>query len=175
MTKNIKSLTLSALFLALGFILPMLTGQIPVLGKALLPMHLPIFLCALICGWKYATVIGFFLPLLRSLLFSVPVMYPTAIAVAFEMAAYGIITGILYAHLPKRPILSVYLAMLPAMLVGRTVRLLAEVLLLGFKGNPFVWRAFFVSTILNASPGILLQLLIVPAVMLVLKRANHKI
>ena len=167
-----KKLTLSALFLALGFILPMLTGQVPVVGKALLPMHIPVFLCALICGWKYALTIGFVLPLARSFLFSVPILYPTAIAVAFEMAAYGLVTGLLYPRLQKHGIAGVYLAMLPAMLMGRAVRLVAEVLLLGFRGNPFVWRAFLAGTIFNAVPGILLQLFLIPAVMLTLSRAK---
>lgn len=172
MNKNTKSLTLSALFLSLGFILPMMTGQVPVLGKALLPMHIPVFLCALICGWKYAFVIGLSLPLLRSLLFTVPVMYPTAIAVALEMATYALITGGLYRYLPKRSVKSVYIAMLPAMILGRLVRLAAEIILLGLKGNAFAWRAFFMGTILNATPGILLQLVLIPAVMLLLWRTN---
>ena len=172
MNKNTKSLTLSALFLSLGFILPMMTGQVPVLGKALLPMHIPVFLCALICGWKYAFIIGLSLPLLRSLLFTVPVMYPTAIAVALEMATYALITGGLYRYLPKRSVKSVYIAMLPAMILGRLVRLAAEIILLGLKGNAFAWRAFFMGTILNATPGILLQLVLIPAVMLLLWRTN---
>ncbi len=172
MNKNTKSLTLSALFLSLGFILPMMTGQVPVLGKALLPMHIPVFLCALICGWKYAFVIGLSLPLLRSLLFTVPVMYPTAIAVALEMATYALITGGLYRYLPKRSVKSVYIAMLPAMILGRLVRLAAEIILLGLKGNAFAWRAFLSGTILNAAPGILLQLVLIPAVMLLLWRTS---
>jgi riboflavin transporter FmnP len=98
----IKKITLSALFLAIGFILPMLFGQIPVIGQMLLPMHIPVFLCGLICGWRYGLFIGFILPLARSLIFSVPVMYPTAMAVAVEMAVYGVIVGALYGVAKKK-------------------------------------------------------------------------
>ncbi|MBO4413432.1 MAG: ECF transporter S component, partial [Clostridia bacterium] len=81
MSKNkerILRLTLTAMFLALGLVLPFLTGQIPQIGSMLLPMHIPVFLCALICGWQYATPMAFILPILRSLIFSMPPMYPTA-------------------------------------------------------------------------------------------------
>ena len=84
-----KNLVLSALFLAIGFVLPFFTGQIPTIGKMLLPMHIPVLLCGLICGWQWGLGVGFVLPLVRSLLFSMPVMYPTALAMAVEMAVYG--------------------------------------------------------------------------------------
>lgn len=170
--KSLKNLILSAMFLALGFILPMLTGQIPVIGKILLPMHIPVFLCGLICGWKHGLAIGGTLSILRSLLFSVPVMYPTAIAVAFEMAVYGSVTGILYSRSKAQTVRSLYCAMLVAMVLGRAVRCVAEIALLGFAGNAFVWKTFVTGVLLNAIPGILLQLILIPAIMLALKRTS---
>ena len=72
-TKNkLKNLCLAAMFLALGLVLPLLTGQLPQIGSMLLPMHIPVFLCGLICGWQYGAVIGFILPLTRCLFFSMP-------------------------------------------------------------------------------------------------------
>lgn len=167
-----KKLTLSAMFLAIGFALPMLTGQIPVIGKALLPMHIPIFLCAMVCGWKYALAIGIILPLTRSLIFSVPLLYPTAIAVAFEMATYGLVTGLLFSFKQKRTIGHIYIAMLPAMFAGRIVRCVAEIILLGFSNNAFVFKTFLTGTLLNAIPGIIIQLTLIPAVMLALMRVS---
>lgn len=61
----VKKISLSAMFFALGLILPFFTGQIPQIGSMLLPMHIPVFLCGFICGWKYGGVIGFLLPLMR--------------------------------------------------------------------------------------------------------------
>ncbi len=170
----IKKTVLSALFLALGFILPMLIGQIPAIGQMLLPMHIPVFICAFVCDWRYGATVGFVLPIFRSLLFSVPVMYPTAIAVAFEMATYGIVAGFLYGHSKRRSVPSLYGAMLVAMIFGRAVRLVAEIVLLGFAGNAFVWKAFFTGVILNAIPGILLQLAVIPAVMLLLGKVKSR-
>ena len=53
MKTSTRKLTLSALFLALGLVLPLITGQIPQIGKMLLPMHIPVLLCGMVCGWPY--------------------------------------------------------------------------------------------------------------------------
>ena len=69
---RVQNLALSAMFMAIGLVLPFLTGQIPQIGSMLLPMHLPVLLCGLICGWQYGGLVGFVLPLLRYLLFGMP-------------------------------------------------------------------------------------------------------
>ena len=169
---HLKKLIFSALFLALGFILPMFIGQIPTLGQALLPMHIPVFLCGMICGWQYGALIGFILSILRSLIFGIPVMYPIAIAVAFEMCTYGLIVGILYNLFKKKNIWTIYASMLPAMILGRIVRCIAQIILLNLKGNPFIWKAFATGVLLNSTPGIILQLILIPTVILALKKAK---
>ena len=171
--EGMKLNILAALFLALGFILPMLTGQIPAIGKSLLPMHIPVFLCAFLCGWERGAAVGFILPLFRSLIFSVPVMFPTAIAVAFEMTTYGIVAGILYGLFKKKSIVAIYSSMLIAMIAGRILRCAAEFILLDFFGSGFVFAAFVSGVLLHSIPGIILQLFVVPAVMLALKKAKR--
>ena len=89
--QNTKKLAYAALFLALCLVLPMLTGQIPRIGSMLLPMHIPVLLCGLVCGWQYGAAVGFVAPLLRSVLFGMPPMYPVAIAMAFELLTYGLV------------------------------------------------------------------------------------
>ncbi len=59
----------------------------------LLPMHIPVLLCGLICGWKYGILVGFILPLLRHTIFGMPILFPTGIAMAFELATYGFVIG----------------------------------------------------------------------------------
>ena len=86
MKETTKKLTWSAMFIALGLVLPFLTGQIPQFGNMLLPMHIPVILCGLICGWRYGAIVGFVLPLLRYALFGMPVLFPTGIAMSFELA-----------------------------------------------------------------------------------------
>ena len=94
--KQINCFMLAAMFLAVGMVLPFFTGQIPQVGKLLLPMHIPVFLCGLVCGWKYGLVIGFLMPLFRSVLFGMPILFPTAFAMAFELMTYGFCIGFLY-------------------------------------------------------------------------------
>ena len=86
-------LILAAMFLAIGLLLPFLTGQIRQIGNMLLPMHIPVILCGLICGWQYGLGVGFVLPLLRCVIFGMPVLFPTAVSMSFELAAYGFTDG----------------------------------------------------------------------------------
>ncbi len=119
--KELINFNLSAVFIALGLILPFLTGQIQQIGTMLLPMHIPVLLCGLICGWKYGLFIGFILPPLRSVIFGMPPMFPTAIAMAFELATYGVVIGFLYQRSNKKSVASVYRSMIGAMISGRIV------------------------------------------------------
>ena len=107
MTRSKRSLqtlrlTYAALYLALALVLPFLTGQIPQIGSMLCPMHIPVLLCGFICGWPYGLVTGLIAPVLRSFLFGMPQLYPTAIAMTFELAAYGAVSGMLYHLMPKK-------------------------------------------------------------------------
>ena len=174
MKKNTQllKLTLTAMFMAIGLLLPFLTGQIPEIGKMLLPMHIPVFLCAMICGWQYGVPLAVVLPILRGLLFGMPVLYPNAIGMAFEMAAYAFVAGFLFARFRRRGAGAVYGSMLPAMIVGRLVWGAAQWALLGLAGNAFTLRLFWAGAFLNAVPGIVLQLILIPAVMAVLVRTT---
>ena len=165
-------LVLSALFLARCLVLPIITGGIPTIGNMLLPMHIPVLLCGLICGWQYGLVIGFVAPLLRSVLFGMPPMYPVALAMAFELAAYGLIIGLVYAAVHKRGLAALYISLFTAMIGGRLVWGVAEILLLGLAGNAFTFQAFLSGALLTAVPGILLQLVLIPAVMVALDRTG---
>ncbi|MCD7772298.1 MAG: ECF transporter S component [Oscillospiraceae bacterium] len=170
--QNLINLTLSAMFLAIGLVLPFLTGQIPQIGSMLLPMHIPVLLCGLICGWQYGLTVGFITPLLRSLLFGMPVLYPGAIAMAFELATYGAVIGFLYNHSKWKCIISLYRSMIAAMIAGRLVWGVAEIILLGIKGNTFTWTAFISGAFLNAIPGIIIQLILIPAIMVALNKTG---
>ena len=171
MRDNVKKLTVTAFMLALGLVLPFLTGQIQSIGSMLLPMHLPVFLCALICGWEFGVPMAFILPLLRSFMFGMPPMYPTALAMAFELATYALVAGLLYKK-SKQSILSLYVAMIAAMVAGRAVWGVCMMILLGVKGNTFTLSAFLSGALLNAIPGIILQLILIPVIMVALKKAK---
>ena len=167
-----KKLAYAALFLALCLVLPLLTGQIPQIGSMLLPMHIPVLLCGLVCGWQYGAAVGFVAPLLRSLLFTMPKLYPVAIAMAFELLTYGLVIGLMSRRLAQKGMVGVYAALVTAMVAGRLVWGVAEVVLLGLNGNSFTAQAFLAGALLNAVPGIIVQLILVPAVMAALQKAG---
>ncbi len=168
--KSINKLSLSALFLSLGLVLPFLTGQIPEIGNMLLPMHIPILICGFVCGWKYGMAVGFITPLLRMMVFGMPPL-ATAMGMAFELAAYGTVTGILYRKLPSSK-LCIYGSLLAAMIAGRLVWGLASVVIYGVSGAAFSWQIFIGSAILNAIPGIILQIILIPALIYALEKSG---
>lgn len=170
--KNVKKLTLSAMFMALGLLLPFLTGQIQQFGNMMLPMHFPVFLCALICGWQYGLAVGIILPILRYFLFGMPLIYPIGIAMAVELGTYAFVSGFLYQHSKWKCVISLYKSLIMAMICGRLTWGLAEVILLGIGGKAFTWQLFISGAFLNAIPGIILQLVLIPAIMVALNRAG---
>lgn len=172
MKKTAKNLTLSAMFMALGMVLPFLTGQIQQIGNMLLPMHLPVFLCGLICGWQYGAVVGFVLPFLRSVTFGMPPLFPTATAMAFELATYGLVAGLLYKRSRWQCVVALYRSLIAAMLAGRIVWGAVEIVLLGLSGSSFTWQMFITGALLNAIPGIVVQLILIPAIMVALNRTG---
>ncbi|MCI8415599.1 MAG: ECF transporter S component [Ruminiclostridium sp.] len=164
-------LTLAAMFLALGLLLPFLTGQIPQVGKMLLPMHLPVFLCGLLCGWRYGAFAGFLLPLLRSVLFSAPVFFPAGTAMAFELMTYGLVAGLLYGR-SSQTLAALYRALLLAMAAGRGVWGLVQTIQLGLFGDGFSLDLFLAGAFFQAVPGILLQLVLIPGILLALQQGR---
>ena len=172
MSKNLKNLTLAALFLALGLVLPFFTGQIPQIGSMLLPMHIPVFLCGLICGWQYGAAVGFIVPLMRSVLFGMPPLFPTAAAMAFELLTSGLVVGLLYSRPRWQCVRALYRCLLIAMVAGRVVWGLVQAVLLGLTGSAMTLQIFLAGALLNAIPGIIVQLILIPVVMLALNRTG---
>lgn len=167
----IKNMVLAAMFMAIGLVLPFLTGQIPQVGNMMLPMHLPVLLCGLICGWQYGGVVGFVLPLFRYTLFGAPPM-PVGIAMAFELAAYGAVVGFLYARSRWQCVIALYRCLIAAMIAGRIVWAAARMVLMGVSSVPFTWEIFLSSAVITAIPGIILQLIAIPAIMVALNRTG---
>ena len=163
-----ETLILAALFLAVGVVLPSLTGSIKEIGDSLLPMHLIVMLCGAICGWKYATCVGFVLPFFRSMLFSMPPLYPNAVWMALELATYGFVIGFLYSLRKEYKRWSLFL------LAGRIVWGVSKAIFLGVAGKPFGFEAFIVGGFLDAIPGILLQLILVPVIVEIVERVRGK-
>ena len=168
---QIRRLTYAALYLAIALVLPFVTGQIPEIGSALCPMHIPALLCGFMCGWPWGLAVGFIAPLLRSVVFGMPVLFPGAVAMAFELAVYGGTAGFLCQKLP-RGLGMTYAVLLISMIAGRVVWGAARVILAGLSGSTFTWALFLAGAVTNAIPGIILQLVLIPVLVAALERAG---
>ena len=165
-----KKLVYSAMCLALCLVLPFLTGQIPQVGSMLLPMHIPVLLCGFLCGGGWGAAVGFTAPLLRHVLFSMPPA-PGCYSMAFELAVYGLVVGLLYKRLGKG-VRSIYISLVCAMVAGRVVWGAVQVAILGLGSFPF--SAFVAGAVTSAIPGILLQLVLIPLLVGALDKAKIK-
>ena len=163
-------LVMSAICLALCLVLPFFTGQIPEIGSKLCPMHIPVLLCGFLCGPAYALVVGAIAPLVRFVLFGMPPIFPTGVAMCFELAAYGLVSGLMYRRLPKKTV-SIYASLIVAMIAGRVVWGVAQAILLGLTGSALTWKMFITSAVLNAIPGIVIHIVLIPVIVMALKRA----
>lgn len=161
----------SAMFLALGLLLPFLTAQIPEIGSKLLPMHLPVILCGFVCGPAWGMAVGAVTPILRSLIFARPVLMPDALSMAFELATYAFVAGLLYRKLNKN-IFFTYISLITAMVSGRLVWGVVSFVLifLGLEGGSIGLSLIWTHTVLQGIPGIILQLVAIPAIVNVLKK-----
>ena len=166
---SLLKMILAALFLALAYLLPFLTGQIPEIGAMLCPMHLPVLLCGFLCGWPWGLAVGVVAPLFRSLTLGMPPMFPTALCMALELAAYGALSGLLYRVLPRKKG-SVYAALIIAMAAGRLVWGAAMFLCISLGGGSFTFAAFLAGAVTNAIPGIVLQIVLVPLLVMALEK-----
>ncbi len=174
--KHLYKMIISALLLAIGLYLPFLLGQVEVLGQTVSPLHIPALLCGLTCGWGWGAVLGAVLPVLRSLFFGMPPM-PTALPMAFELAAYGAVSGLLYPlfvrifrkdnHLP-----AMLGALIVAMLIGRITGGAAKACMMGFQGNIYTFEAFIAAYFTSTAVGAVIHLIVVPAVTTALEKAS---
>ena len=148
--KSIIDPVYCGVFIALGILLPFITFQNQKLGQILCLMHIPVLLCGFICGPYYGLATGFITPLLRSVILGMPPMFPVALAMAFELAGYGLLSG------------------------GRLIYGLAAWLLYSAAGNAYSLQIFLSSAFITPWPGILLQLVVVVPLMLAVKAAGRK-
>ncbi len=184
MRKNdtLYRMIVTAVLLALGLILPFLTGQLQAFGKLLSPLHIPVLICGMTCGWVWGGALGLVLPLLRMALFGMPAA-PMAYPMTFELCAYGVMTGLLYPWLRRALCeklgasrIVVMLASLGlAMVGGRIVGGIAKALLLWggvIGGAPLTFGAFVTSYFVDTAVGAVVHLIVVPAVVLALEKAR---
>lgn len=174
MNQKTKDLVSAALCVALGLIVPQVfhlipfVGAVPNLGGVFLPMHIPVLLCGFLCGWKYGAACGAIVPLLSSAITGMPVLWPQGVSMVFELAVYGLVTGLLYRSLQR----NVYLSLIAAMAAGRAVSGVAKAVFFGMAGKPFGMAAFLSGAFTAAVPGMILQLVLIPVLVAALEKAG---
>lgn len=161
---RIQNMVLSAMFLGIGIVLPLLTGQIKEVGDTLLPMHLPVLLCGFICGSQYGFAVGIMLPFLRSLLFHMPPIYPNAVWMAVELATYGLVVGLMYSKLKNKKLVGTYVSLIVAMITGRIAWGITKWILFGLQGKAWTLSLFIMGGFVDALLGIVIQLILVPTI-----------
>ena len=168
---QVLKLVYAAVCLALAMVLPLLTGQIQSIGSKLCPMHIPVLLCGFLCGPIYGAAVGFIAPLLRFAIFGMPPIMPTGLAMAFELMTYGLLAGLLYKLFAKKT-LFIYVTLILSMIGGRIIWGIAMLVITGITGAGFTFAAFISGALLNAIPGIIIQIILIPVIVIALKKAR---
>lgn len=165
----IKRSVLTALMIALCVVLPMAFHTIPNAGSIFLPMHIPVLLCGLVCGWGYGGLCGLLGPLLSSLLTSMP---PAAVlpGMMVECCVYGLASGLMLQYVRTGKLgLDLYLSLVTAMLLGRVLSGIAKALIFTPGLSVAAWAA---ASFVTALPGIVIQLVLIPTIILALTKAR---
>lgn len=170
-TNKTKEMVLSAFFLALCLLLPFLTANNRELGNMLCLMHLPIFLAAYLIDYRWAMVVGFIAPILRSFIFGVPPMIPTALAMAFELLTYAFLAGVLYRAFNKK-VWGIYVSLLISMVGGRVVTGIVKAIIMGASGSKLTFDVFLTTNVITTLPGIAIQIIVIPLIILTLRKVN---
>lgn len=164
-----KQVTVTALFVVLGVLLPYVTGHaVGIPGTILLPMHIPVLLCAIFCGPRFGALCGFITPLLSSLLTGMPSLYPMMPILVVQLTTAGLVLGLLYGKWKMHP----YPALILSMALGWLLYgLMASLLLL--TGNQGMVAPSMLAALFQGIPGILLQLILIPAIAWAVKREGR--
>ena len=167
---NTTRLIYAAICIAIGILLPQINKMIPVanIGAILSPMHIPVLLSGFLCGVPYAAFVGFILPLLNFTLTGMPPIYPIGLSMMFELAAYGMISAFLYKVTKN----NLWISLIGAMIGGRIVMGIANAILFGLAGKPYGFSAFISAAFVTALPGIIIHLIVIPAILYALKKAK---
>lgn len=175
-TFQIRKICLASLFLMIGWLLPLVTAKVPQIGNMLCPMHIPVLLCGFLLGPWYGLLIGCITPITRSLIFGMPAIYPTALCMMFELATYGLLSGILIKlyknRLKGNHLIGVIFALVLSMIGGRIVWAISRYICGLFDHNAFTWKMFLMGGFINAWPGIFIQLIFIPTILQICNRLN---
>ena len=164
------NLVMTGLCIAIGIVLPLALHSIPDAGSVLLPMHIPVLLCGLICGPLYGLACGLLAPFLSSVITQMPPMayLPSMLC---ELAVYGLIAGLFIRLIrTKWTVMNIYVSLVAAMLCGRVIYGVINALI--FRAGSYSMQLWLTASFVTALPGIVIQLVVLPALVLLLQKAG---
>ena len=167
---KIKNLILTAMFIALGLVLPIAFHAIPNGGTLFSPMHIPVLICGLVVGPVEGLICGILTPILSSVMTGMPPA-PILPGMTLELAVYGLVGGLMMRFMKdNKSFGKIYIALIVAMLCGRIAAGLLNALVLnvGSYSLPVWVTAYFV----RGLPGIITHLILVPLVVRALQKAK---
>jgi riboflavin transporter FmnP len=161
-----KRLCSAALLLAAGILLPQVFHSIggPAAGGVFLPMHIPVLVAGLLLGPFYGAVIAVVTPVVSFLCMGMPPAAKLPFMV-LELVGYGAVSGLLYSRK-----WNLYLSLVVAQMSGRAVYALSLLMGAYILRLPVPQVAVVGTAIVTGLPGIVIQLVFVPAVVILVRR-----
>lgn len=148
----IKLVAFSAVFTALSVAAPWLAHQFGIAGQVFLPMHLFVFIAALLFGWPAGIIVGLFTPIMSYLISGMPALSILPV-IAVEIIAYGLIAGFLRGKMQ----LNLYASLIGALVLGKLFLGMGAFIVLGSDPIFYIRQAVYIGW-----PGIVLQILLIP-------------
>ena len=167
---TVKKSIITAVCIALCVVLPQAFHAIPNAGSIYCPMHIPVLLCGLICGWQYGLLCGIAGPLVSALITGMP---PAAVlpGMLVECAAYGALTGLMMQLVHTKKVYpDLYISLLVAMLGGRIISGIAKALI--FSAGSYSMTAWVTGSFVTSLPGIIVHLVLIPSIVYALMKAK---
>ncbi|MGM9594598.1 MAG: ECF transporter S component [Oscillospiraceae bacterium] len=167
---NVKKSIITAVCIALCYVIPLMFHGIQNAGSIFCPMHIPVFICGLICGWQYGLLCGIAGPALSSALSSMP---PVAIlpSMMVELAAYGTAAGLMMKLVrTKSTYADLYISLIVAIVCGRVLAGLAKALI--FARGSYSMSAWIAGSVVTSWPGTVIQLVFIPTIVFALMKSH---
>ncbi len=167
---NVKKSIITAVCIALCYVIPLMFHGIQNAGSIFCPMHIPVFICGLICGWQYGLLCGIAGPALSSALSGMP---PVAIlpSMMVELAAYGTASGLMMKLVrTKSTYADLYISLIVAIVCGRVLAGLAKALI--FARGSYSMSAWIAGSVVTSWPGTVIQLVFIPTIVFALMKSH---
>lgn len=167
---NVKKSIITAVCIALCYVIPLIFHGIQNAGSIFCPMHIPVFICGLICGWQYGLLCGIAGPALSSALSGMP---PVAIlpSMMVELAVYGTAAGLMMKLVrTKSTYADLYISLIVAIVCGRVLAGLAKALI--FARGSYSMSAWIAGSVVTSWPGTVIQLVFIPTIVFALMKSH---